>query len=98
MIFAEAAPTDVPAWLQLVMDFLVAVPVIGPTLLIVLKWLGVIAAFTTALSTGLTVIAKSLQVTGKALGFVKFAENIQSIYAVVWPYLAWLSVYNAKKK
>ncbi len=97
LAFAEA-PTEVPAWLQFFMDMLVGMPVLGPVLLSVLKWLGVVAAVATALSTGLTLVAKSLQVMGQAFGFVAFAEKVDVIYKQVWPYLAWLSVYNAKKK
>ena len=97
LAFGEAA-TEVPGWLQMVMDFIVAIPLVGPVILEVLKWLGVVSAVATALSTGLLVISKAFQAMGQAMGFVAFAEKVDAIYRQVWPYLSWLSVYNAKKK
>lgn len=98
LAFGEAAPTEVPSWLQFAMDMLVAVPVVGPVILAALKYLGVLAAVMTALSTGLMVIAKALQATGQALGLVEFSKKVDEFYRAVYPYVAWLSVYNAKKK
>lgn len=93
-----AADTSVPSWLEAVLDFLVAVPLAGPILLELLKWLGVISASATALATGIMVVANALKSMGNALGFVAFAERVDAIYKLVWPYLSWLSVYNAKRK
>lgn len=95
--FAEVAATEVPGWLQFLMDLLVGIPVVGPILLEALKWLGVVSAVMTAVSTSLTLVAKALQVLGQALGFQQFAAKIEGIYNAIWPYLAWLSVYNSKK-
>lgn len=90
--------TDVPFWLKSVMDFLVSIPYVGPVLVEILKWIGVVAAVTTGLSTLIMGVAKALKELGKALGFVTFAEKVDAAYQKVWPYIAWLSVYNVPKK
>lgn len=97
-VFAEEAPTDVPAWLQMVMDFIVAIPGVGPIVLEVLKWLGVVASVMTALSTALMAVSEALKKVGIALGFSEFAAKIDELYKKIWPYIAWLSIYNNKKK
>ena len=98
LAFGADEVTEVPAWLEFVMNLVVSVPVVGPAILEALKWLGVVSAVATALSTGLMAIAKALQALGQALGFVEFAAKVDALYRAIYPYLAWLSIYNAKKK
>lgn len=98
LAFGADVPTEVPAWLEMIMNFVASVPGVGPIFLEVLKYVGVVAAAFTALSTGLTVVAKALQAVGQLLGLVEFAAKVDALYRLVYPYLAYLSIYNAKKK
>lgn len=91
------AVEEVPAWLKIVMDFITGIPYVGPIVLTVLKWMGVVAAVLTGLATLVGGVAKALSALGTALGFVKFAESVDAALAKVWPYIAWLSMYNVQK-
>lgn len=93
-----ADPTEVPSWLKLIIDWVVAIPAVGPVILSVLKWAGVVAAVLTGVATLVTGVAKSLEVLGQALGFQEFAKKVKAFYDAVWPYIAWLSMYNVQKK
>jgi hypothetical protein len=96
--FADSVPVEVPGYVQFLMDMVVAIPVIGPVVLAALKWVVLVSAIFTGLATGLMGVAKALQGMGKLLGFVAFAEKVDALYKAVWPYLAWLSVYNVQKQ
>lgn len=91
------AVEEVPVWLKIVMDFITGIPYVGPIVLTVLKWMGVVAAVLTGLATLVGGVAKALSALGAAMGFVKFAESVDSALAKVWPYIAWLSMYNVQK-
>ena len=91
------AVEEVPAWLKIVMDFITGIPYVGPIVLTALKWLGVIASILTGLATLIGGVAKALSALGTALGFVRFAESVDATLAKVWPYIAWLSMYNVQK-
>lgn len=89
--------SEVPGYLKGAMDFLVSLPYVGPVLIIVLKWTGLVAAVMTGLSTMVMGIANALKVIGYTMGFVTFAEKVDGIYKKVWPYIAFLSMYNVPK-
>lgn len=89
---------DIPIWLKPILDMIIALPYVGPFILSVLKWIGVIAAVFTGVATLFAAVAKALQKMGELAGFVDFAEKVQGIYDAVWPWLAWLSVYNVPKR
>ena len=91
---ADAATADVPTWLKQTMDLLVTLPYAGPVILTVLKYVGVIAAVMTGISTTVMVVATALKLNGQLLGFQTFAAVVDSAYKALWPYIAFLSVYN----
>ena len=97
-VCAFGAEFDPPIWLKPIVDIILGVPVIGPILLGLLKWTGIIAAVMTALSGGLMLVAKSLEKAGTALGFVKFAATVKSWYDKIFPIVAWFSMFNVLKK
>jgi hypothetical protein len=88
---------EVPAWLKIVMDFITGIPYVGPVVLTALKWMGVVAAVMTGAATLIGSVAKALSALGTAMGFVKFSESVDAALAKVWPYIAWLSMYNVQK-
>jgi hypothetical protein len=88
---------EVPAWLKMVMDFITAIPYVGPVVLTALKWIGVVAAVLTGVATLIGGVAKALSTIGEFLGFVTFANTVEAWLAKVWPYIAWLSMYNVQK-
>lgn len=96
--FADEAPVEVPAILKFFMDMLFAIPGIGPIALEILKYIGVIAAVATALATAFAAIANALRTFAQFAGFVALVDKIEALYAKIWPYLAWLSMYNVQKK
>ena len=89
---------EVPIWLKPVMDFLIALPYVGPVLVEILTWVGVVAALTTGVASLFAGVAQSLEKLGKLMGLVKFAEGVQGFYDKVWPWVAWFSVYNVPKR
>lgn len=93
----EADVSEVPSYLKGAMDFLVSLPYVGPAILSILKWTGVVSAVMTGLSTMLMGVANSLSALGYAMGFKAFAEKVDAIYRAVWPYVAFLSMYNVPK-
>ena len=91
---ADGDVTEVPAFLKTAMDFLITLPYVGPALLSVLKWTGLISAIMTGVSTMVMGVANALKVVGVALGFQGFAEKVDGAYKAVWPWIAFLSMYN----
>lgn len=92
------ADPEIPIWLKPIMDMIVALPVVGPIIIEILKWIGVIAALFTGVATLFKGVAKALKEIGKLAGFVEFSEKVQKFYDAIWPWLAWFSVYNVPKK
>lgn len=95
---ADVLPVEeVPSWMKAVMDFIVGIPGVGPFLLSVLKWMGVVAAVLTGIATLIMGVANALKAVGTALGFQEFAAKVDAIYKKIWPWIAWLSMYNVQK-
>ena len=90
--------TDVPEWLRVIMGLVMGLPYVGPIVIEILKWVGVVAALATGISTTIAAILVTLRKIGKAAGFENFAAGVQKIFDIVWPYIAWLSIYNVQKK
>lgn len=95
--FADA-PTEVPALLKFLMDMLFAVPGVGPIALEIIKYVAVIGGIMTALAAALKAIAASLKIIGQFAGLDAFVLKVEELYNKVWPYIAWLSLYNVQKK
>lgn len=88
-----------PPWLEKTMTTVSSMPVVGPYVVEVLKWLGVISSVLTALVTALLGVLMALQ---KVLQIAKLADLALKVEAFMsGPIMYWLkflSVYNAKKK
>lgn len=97
-IGADAVPMEeVPVWLKAVMDFVTSIPGVGPVLLSILKWMGVVAAVLTGAATMITGVAMALKKVSAGLGFQAFADKVDALYKKIWPWVAWLSMYNVQK-
>lgn len=94
---AESDVAEVPAFLKTAMDFLTTLPYVGPLVLSLLKWTGVVAAVMTGISTMVMGVANALKVIGVAMGFQGFAEKVDGAYKAIWPWIAFLSMYNVPK-
>lgn len=101
---APAAPApvgvadEIPSWIAPVVMWLQSVPTVGPILVEVLKWLGLVAAVLTALSAFLMALAKATTGIAQLAGFVAFAEKAQKFFDVVLKYTKYLSMFNVQKK
>jgi hypothetical protein len=98
----ETAPVAThlpPAWLEKVLDVAVSVPVVGPVVVEVLKWVGVISSILTAIVTAALGLIWSLSRALKLAKLVDLAVKIEALAAS--PVMYWLrffSMYNAKKE
>lgn len=88
-----------PSWLETVMGVAMKIPIVGPLLLQVMQWLGLIASVLTVLVTALmgaiqalNVILKWAKLTDLAVKVIAF-QNSPIMY-----WLKYLSIYNAKKE
>lgn len=87
-----------PAWLTAIMAWLAAVPVAGPVVLSVAKWLGVISSVLTILVTAILAVLKVLQAVLPLVKLQDLAAKVAALEdskALYW--LKMLSMYNAQK-
>lgn len=78
--------------------FLQGIPGVGPVIVNVLKYVGAVAAFATALSVAVGAILKIPEIATRWAGATKTAEKIHAFYVKIKPWLDYLSIFNAKKK
>ena len=92
---AQAAQlTKAPAWLLSAMEYVASIPKVGPVVVEIAKWMGVLTTILAVLSTLLIGIGQVFERLGKKFEFgVKAKAMIDKIY----PFVAWLSAYNVKK-
>lgn len=90
-----AEVTEPPAWLKAAIAFALKVPYVGPILVQVLQWMGVLAALLTALAGLMLALAKLLAKFG---GNVKFLLKIKQGIDKAYPWIAWLSMFNVGDK
>lgn len=100
---APAAPEvgvtdEIPSWIAPVVMWLQGVPTVGPILVEVLKWLGLLAAVLTALSTFMMALSKAVVGVAGMAGFVAFAEKAQKFFDVALKYAKYFSMFNVQKK
>ena len=98
LAFAQDSVTLPPEWLESFLLTVAAIPKVGPIIVEVFKWLGVIASVFTALSVALTVIVKIPEVTARWAGADEFADSLAEINKKIQPWLKYLSVFNVQKK
>lgn len=96
---AQPAVTQAPEWLVKSLELVSSVPVVGPVVVEVAKWLGVLASATTILTTALLGI---LRLLGLVLPAVRLANMVVWLVAIenskVMHWLKLLSLYNAQKQ
>lgn len=101
-MIASSAPLVIsqepPVWLEKVLDIASSIPVIGPVVVLIAKWLGVLASAATILVTallGLLKIAQSVAKMSKLASLAILIEKFANGPIMYW--LAFFSIYNAKK-
>jgi hypothetical protein len=87
--------TEAPAWFVSFLDAISAIPAIGNTLAIIISWMGAISALLTALSSILLALKKTMEKMGKVMPSIDIPLKWIEI---IYPYVAWLSMYNVQKK
>jgi hypothetical protein len=83
-----------PAWFSSFLDMVSAIPSVGNALAIVINWMGALAAILTALASVLLAIKTTLMKMGKVM---PYADKLIKWIEMVYPYVAWLSMYNVQK-
>lgn len=91
------APYQPPQWIQDVMNWLQALPKVGPIVALVIMVLGTVATVMTLLSTFLLGVKASIQGVAKLAGLVAVIDKVEAVYQKIAPYVQYLSMYNAKK-
>lgn len=94
-VLQELAP---PEWLGAVVSFAQALPYIGPVVLFIVKWAGLVAGVMTALVVLVQSLSLAFQAAGILLGFDKFAQAVKKYGDIAVHYLKLLSMFNAQKK
>jgi hypothetical protein len=88
-----------PVWLESAIEKAESVPVVGPIVVTITKWLGVIAGILTVL---VTALLAAIQILSRVLNVAKMtalAARVQAISkspVIYW--LSFFSMYNAKKE
>lgn len=95
---AEAPVNEAPVWLLEFLTYISTIPKVGPVLVEVAKWLGVLASVFTALSLTLTVILKIPEITARWAGASEIADKIKALHDKIQPWLKYLSIFNVQKK
>lgn len=95
---AAPSPAEAPEWLVKALELVSSVPVVGPIVVEVAKWLGVLSSVLTILVTAILGIIRAL---GVVLPAIKLADLAAKVLAFenskVMYWLKLLSMYNAKK-
>lgn len=86
--------TEPPQWLKNAIGFALKMPVIGPYVVMFLQWMGVVAAFLTALAGLLLALMKLMEKLGKS---VSALNKVKSLLDKLYPWVAWLSMLNVKE-
>lgn len=94
---ADVVVATPPEWLVMVMNFVASIPAVGPIFIEVVKWLGVVTAVMTTLSTAFLAITASLSAVLKVTGLVAAAAKVKEISDKVLPWLQYLSAFNVQK-
>lgn len=95
---AAASAATPPEWLSAVLDLVVSIPVVGPIVVTALKYVGLVAALLTALTTFVHSVSTAVAAVFQAAGLGNVAQKLLKLRDTVYPYLAYLSVYNVQKQ
>lgn len=99
-VAVQPAPVqEVPAWLDKIISILQGIPVIGPVVTEILKYLGVFAVITTSLTAFLMTALRALVSVFNLAKLVELASKVKAFEdSKVMYYLKYLSLFNATKK
>lgn len=95
---APADDVEIPSWVAPIVTWLQTVPTVGPILIEVLKWLGIVAAVLTALATLMQALAAAFVGVAKMAGFVEFANKAKAFLDKILAYVKYFSMFNVQKK
>lgn len=99
--FAQDAVVTPPPgmdWVAYLIDFLSGLPWVGPFLVMVLKYVGIVAAVFTSASVFATTLLRIPEVIARWAGAEMLASKIADFHDKIVPWLDYLSVFNSKKK
>lgn len=85
-------------WIYTILDFIAAIPSVGPVMQTVILVIGVVSGIFTALAACFDAICKVLSVFSKLAGATAIAAKVMEIHAWVSPWLKYFSAYNVQKK
>lgn len=85
-------------WIATILDFIGAIPGVGPVMQTVVMVIGVVSACFTALAVAFDSICKALSVFSKLAGASALGAKIMAFHDIVSPWLKYLSIYNVQKK
>ncbi len=85
-----------PDSLMPILEAISAFPVVGPIIVLILKYLSFVGMFFTVVSTAFIGASRLLQTTFNLVGAGLLADSVEKIEAVVAPWLKFLSMYNVK--
>jgi len=95
---AVTVPPEVPDMLVKAMALVSSLPVVGPILVEIAKYLGLISSVLTIIVTAILGVIKALQAALPLLNLVNLASKVAAFEnSKVMYYLKMLSMYNAKK-
>lgn len=89
---------ELPSWVGDIVEFLKTIPYVGPVIVQILKWVGIVTAIFTALAAFLQTLCVVLIGSANLSGLQKFADVILRINEKVLPWLKYFSMFNVQKK
>lgn len=84
-------------WLGAFIEWLSAIPKVGPVVVNVLKYVGAAAAIFTALSVAVSTVLKVPALVARWAGASAVAANIENFSASLKPFLDYFSIFNVQK-
>ncbi len=98
MLAFAAGELDPPSWLGTIIDSISGVKFIGPAILFIIKWAGLVAGVMTVLSIFVQGLLGIPEVIARFSGAPVLADKIKSISDKVLPWVKYLSNFNVQKK
>lgn len=98
-VVVSSAMHEVPAWLDKVLSILSGLPVVGPVVVEILKYLGVFAVVITSFTAFLMASVRALVAVFNVAKLVELAAKLKAFEdSKVMYYLKYFSLFNASKK
>lgn len=100
MVALAASPEVIspPDWLVGILLFIQSIPAVGPLLVKVSMWAGVVASVMSALSVAVQGVLSGLSGIAGWAGLSDLSEKIKGISDKILPWLQYLSMFNVQKK